>query len=215
MTARETDPRVRVPAIQAILADPDVHHFALSNLSARSAGTLVRRDLGRSASEEFCTACWELTAGNPLLVRELLAAARNERLTGTGENVATLRELASSALGASVLARLGSAAIELARAVAVLGSQPEVSMAAELAGLDPEDAELLADELSSAQILAPARPLDFSHPLVGEAVYAGMPAGARRLAHRRAAAILDRAGVADSVAPHLLLTGPVGDAWTV
>jgi isopenicillin N synthase-like dioxygenase len=39
--------------------------------------------------------------------------------------------------------------------------------------------------------------------------------GARRLAHRRAAAILDRAGAADRVAAHLLATGPAGDAWVV
>ena len=106
---------------------------------------------------------------------------------------------------------MGPDAIELARAVAVLGSQHEVAVAAELAGLDPADAELIADELAAAQILAPARPLDFFHPLIGEAVYAGMALGARRLAHRRAAAILDRTGAADSVAAHLLMTGPAGD----
>jgi hypothetical protein len=38
-----------------------------------------------------------------------------------------------------------------------------------------------------------ARPLDFFHPLVGEAVYAGVGLGAWRLAHQRAATILDRA----------------------
>jgi hypothetical protein len=57
--------------------------------------------------------------------------------------------------------------------------------------------------------------LDFFHPLIGEAVYADLALGARRLAHRRAAAILDRAGAADRVAAHLLATGPAGDAWVV
>src|SRR5262249_48528869 len=69
--------------------------------------------------------------------------------------------------------------------------------------------------LAAAQILAPARPLDFFHTLIGEAVYADLALGARRLAHRRAAAILDRAGAADRVAAHLLATGPGGDAWGV
>jgi hypothetical protein len=67
-------------------------------------------------------------------------------------------------------------------------------VAAELAGLEPAAAELTADGLAAAQILAPARPLDFFHPVIGEAVYADLALGARRLAHRRAAAILDRAG---------------------
>jgi DNA-binding CsgD family transcriptional regulator len=217
VTAREGDPRLRTPTVAAVLDDA-AHRLSLSALGPASAGTLVRRELGRSASPEFCTACWELTGGNPLFVRELLAAARNDRLTGGSESVEALRELASSALSASVrvrLARMGPDAVELARAVAVLGSQPEVATAAELAGLSAVTAELVADELAAAQILAPGRPLDFSHPLIGEAVYADMATGARRLAHRRAASMLDRAGAADAVAAHLLMTGPADDEWVV
>jgi DNA-binding CsgD family transcriptional regulator len=217
VTAREGDPRARTPAVEMVLGDA-AHRLCLSALGPASAGTLVRRELGRNASLEFCAACWELTGGNPLFVRELLAAARNERLTGGAESVGALRVLASSALSPSVrmrLARMGSDAIELAGAVAVLGSQHEVAIAAELAGLDAADAELVADELAAVQILAPGRPLDFSHPLIGEAVYAGMATGARRLAHRRAASILDRTGAADAVAAHLLMTGPAGDEWVV
>ena len=90
-----------------------------------------------------------------------------------------------------------------------------MGVAAELAGLDPAAAELTADRLAAAQILAPTRPLDFFHPLIGEAVYADQALGARRLAHRRAAAILDRAGAANRVAAHLLATGPASDPWVV
>ena len=218
VTVREGDPQARVPAVEAVLSEVTAHRFALSALSPASAEALVRRDLGRTASAGFCAACWELTGGNPLYVRELLAAARNERLTGGEDSVAALRALASSAVGASVLgrlARMGPDAIELARAVAVLGSQHEVAVAAELAGLDAADAELIADELAAAQVLAPVRPLDYFHPLISEAVYAGIALGARRLAHRRAAAILDRTGATDSVAAHLLMTGPAGDNWVV
>jgi DNA-binding CsgD family transcriptional regulator len=216
MTAREGDPRLRLPAVDAVLGDRAAHRFALPALGPTSAETLVRRDLGRAASPRFCSACWELTGGNPLYLRELLAAARNEGLTGGDESIAALRGLASSAVGASVLARLtrlGPDAVEMARAVAVLGSRHEVAVAAELADLDPADAELVADELAAALILAPARPLDYFHPLIGEAVYASIAIGARRLAHRRAATILDRAGATDSVAAHLLMTGPAGDPW--
>jgi DNA-binding CsgD family transcriptional regulator len=104
-------------------------------------------------------------------------------------------------------------AIALAEALAVLGSQNEVITAAAMAGLDVAAAELAADELAAAQILMPARPLDFFHPLIGESVYASIGLGARRLSHRRAAALLDRAGTADRVAAHLLATGPAGDDW--
>src|SRR5207245_2010213 len=214
----EGDPRERANSVAAAAGDPSVHRMGLSALSIASVAALVRAELGPTASAEFCSACSELAGGNPLYVRELLAAARNERLSGAYGDVTALRALASSAVGASVLGRLaqlGSDAVSLAQALAVLGSQTEVGVAAELAGLEPAAAVLTADRLVAAQILAPTRPLDFFHSLIGEAVYADQALGARRLAHRRAAAILDRAGAADRVAAHLLATGPAGDQWVV
>ena len=218
LSVREGDPRGRANLVGAAADHSSVRRVGLSALSAGSVAALVRAELGPAASAEFCSRCWELAGGNPLFVRELLAAARNEGLSGAEDNVTELRALASSAVGPSVLgrlARLGPDAVALAQALAVLGSQTEVGIAAELAALEPAGAELTADRLAAAQILAPARPLDFFHPLIAESVYADLALGARRLAHRRAAAILDRAGAADRVAAHLLATGPAGDAWVV
>ena len=218
LTVREGDPRGRANSVAAAADDSSVYRMGLSALSMASVTALVRAELGPAVSAGFCSAAWELAGGNPLYVRELLAAARNEGLSGAEDSVPALRALASSAVGSLVLgrlARLGGDAVSLTRALAVLGSQTEVGVAAELAGLGPAAAELTADELAAAQILAPARPLDFFHPVIGEAVYADLALGARRLAHRRAAAILDRAGAADRVAAHLLATGPAGDPWVV
>ena len=65
---------------------------------------------------------------------------------------------------------MGADAVALARAVAVLGVGAEVVLAAQLAELDPVVGELTADRLAAAQILAPIRPLEFFHPLIGAAV---------------------------------------------
>ena len=89
--------------------------------------------------------------------------AHNEGLSRAQDSVPELPALASSAVGPSVLgrlARLGPDAVSLAQALAVLGSQTEVGIAAELAALEPAAAELTADRLAAAQILAPARPLE-------------------------------------------------------
>jgi predicted ATPase len=115
-----------------------VQRVGLSALSAASVAALVRAELGSAASAEFCSRCWELAGGNPLFVRELLAAAHNEGLSGAQDSVPELRALASSAVGPSVLgrlARLGPDTVSLAQALAVLGSQTEVGIAAELAAL--------------------------------------------------------------------------------
>jgi DNA-binding CsgD family transcriptional regulator len=74
-----------------------------------------------------------------------------------------------------------------------------------------------SDRLAAAQILAPVRPLEFFHPLIGAAVREDIALGARRVAHRRAAALLDREGEGSlaRVAAHLLACGPAGDRWVV
>ena len=217
VSVRETDPRSGEAVVTGVVNDPAAQHIVLSPLRLNSVTAMVHSQLNEQAGSGFCRACSDLTGGNPLHVSELLAAARYEGLTGSDSDVAVLREIAPAAVSASVQARLMRMrpdAIALAEALAVLGSQTEVAPCAELAGLDPAAAELAADELAAAQFTMSARPLDFFHPLIGEAVYAGVGVGARRLAHRRAATILDRAGAgADRVAAHLLATGPAGDRW--
>jgi predicted ATPase len=175
LSVREGDPRGRANLVGSAADHSSVQRVGLSALSAASVAALVRTELGSAASAEFCSECWELAGGNPLFVRELLAAAHNQGLSGAEESVTDLRALASSAVGPSVLgrlARLGPDAVALAQALAVLGSQTEVGIAAELAALEPAAAELTADRLAAAQILAAARPLDFFHPLIAESVYA-------------------------------------------
>jgi len=219
VSVREGDPRAGERPVRAVVNDPTVHRMGLSPLTAESVAILVRSEMGQVASAEFCTACHELTGGNPLYLRELLAAAREKGMPVRTESVAALRSIAPSAVGTSVLARMGrmrADAVALARALAILGPQTEVTVVAELAELEPGVAELAADTLAAAQILAPVRPLEFFHPLIGEAVYADLAPGARRLGHRRAATILSshHAGV-DRVAAHLLVAGPAADRWVV
>ena len=218
---RSGDPGGDRGELEAVVSDRGVERITLGPLSATAVGAIVRAQLDVEAEEAFCAACWELTGGNPLFVRELLAAARGEGLLARGGSVAALHLIAPAAVGTSVLARLGrmgAQAVALARAVAVLGAGVEVAFAAQLAELDRELAELTADRLAAAQILAPARPLEFFHPLIGAAVLEDIAPGALRVAHRRAAALLDEGGDAGSlaqVAAHLLACGPAGDEWAV
>ena len=206
--------------LEQLVGDDGVQRIALGPLSAAAVGAIVSAQLDEDADPEFCGACAELTHGNPLFVRELLVAAREQGLPARGESVPALQRIAPSAVGPSVLARLrrlGAEAVAVARAVAVLGAGAEVALAAQLAELDPVVAELTADRLAAAQILAPARPLEFFHPLIGAAVREDIAPGARRVAHRRAAALVDREGEGSlpRVAAHLLACGPAGDEWVV
>ena len=219
---RSGDPGGERSELKQLVGDSGVDRIVLGPLTAAGVGAIVRAQLDVEAEEAFCTACWELTGGNPLFVRELLAAARGEGLPARGGSVPALQRVAPAAVGTSVLARLGrlgADTVALARAVAVLGAGAEVALGAQLGGLDPVVAELTADQLAAAQILAPVRPLEFFHPLIGAAVREDIAPGARRVAHRRAATLLDRQGGEEGslalVAAHLLACGPAADGWVV
>ena len=191
-----------------------MQRIPLAPLSTAGVEAIVRAQLDEGADERFCAACWELSGGNPLLLRELLAAARGEGLPAQVASLSALQLIAPAAVGPSVLARLGrmgAEAIALARAVAVLGAGSEVVVAARLAELNPMVAELTADRLAAAQILRPVRPLEFFHPSIGAAVLEDITPGARRVAHRRAAALIDREDEESlpRVAAHLLACGPL------
>ncbi|MFH8629061.1 LuxR C-terminal-related transcriptional regulator [Streptomyces lydicus] len=156
--------------------------------------------------------CGDLTGGNPALLHALLAPHSDSAPTED----ALRATVASGALtGADRwLAPLGTPALALARAVAVLGGGAEVAVSAELAHLTVEEALAAVDQLVDACVLANRTPLAFRHPLLEAMVLGSIAAGTRTALHLRAAALLrDRQAEATSVAHHLLATGPVGEEW--
>ncbi len=216
---RPDDTGTQHSELSRLLTDDPVQRIELRPLSATGVSAIVRTQLDEGADDRFCIACGELTGGNPMFMRELLAAVQSEGLAPRAASVHSLALIAPAAIGTSVLARLGRmgpAAVTLARALAVLGTGAEVRLVASLGGLDPVLAELTADRLAAAQILAPARPLEFFHPLVEAAVREDIAPGARRVAHRRAAALVDAdGGPPGRVAAHLLACAPAADGWAV
>ncbi|HEX2127420.1 MAG TPA: hypothetical protein VHF45_12785 [Thermoleophilaceae bacterium] len=81
----------------------------------------------------------------------------------------------------------------LACAAAVLGDGTSTA-AARLAGAAWEDGERAADALVAAGVLAPKRPLRFTHTVARATIYAFLPPGERAIAHRRAVRVLPEAG---------------------
>jgi hypothetical protein len=72
-TGRSTDPE-GVELWRALTEDPIVEVLQPRSLSPRAVAALVRSRLGADADERFCEACHRATSGNPLFLRELLAA---------------------------------------------------------------------------------------------------------------------------------------------
>jgi DNA-binding CsgD family transcriptional regulator len=204
------------PEDEKLLARLRDHPFAsaiaLSPLGEASVRELVVRALP-DADPPLQVACYEATGGNPFLLHELLATAREQEAI-SAPGVATLHPEAINNSILVRLGRLGEDASRLAVAVAVLGPAAAAQLSTELAGLDPEAATAAADALIAAQILSPGPPLTFVHPIVREVIYADLAPGRRRQEHASAARLLHESDrPAQEVAPQLLAAGPVGEAW--
>ena len=183
-------------------------------LSAAAVTRLVRERLA-GADDGFCRRCLELTAGNPLQLRALLAAIEQQGRAADGVALVAAAELAARSLGRSVLRRLGALSPDaraLARAVAVLEDDAPLGLAGTLATLTSAATLSAADELARADVLRAGDPVGFTHPLVRAAVYGRLGFGERAQLHRRAAGLLAASGApGERVSAHLLESATAGD----
>ena len=188
-------------------------------LTRQATGELIRQRLGHEPDDAFTTACQEVTAGNPLLLRQLLGGLSAERVGPDAEHADVVRAIGPRAVARTVLRRLDRlepSADAVARAVAVLGEQPGLPAIAAQAAVDEATAARAVQALARAEILRSDEPLGFVHPLIRDAVYSELPAPVRALEHERAARLLSELGTApERVAAQLLLAPPRGDAWVV
>lgn len=189
-------------------------------LSIGAVGELLSRVLGRPADASFAQACHTQTSGNPFLLSELAGELAAADLAPSAANASRLREIVPERIGdvvARQLARTGDDARALAAALAVLGAQPELALAAELADLDIARATAAAAQLVAAQILADSHAPRFRHPLLHAAVQAHTPSFERAALHARAAHLLEHRGAAAGLIGTHLLASPAGggEAWAV
>jgi DNA-binding CsgD family transcriptional regulator len=205
--------------LERVAADPNATVLSPAPLSSKAVGEVLSTRLGTDPAEAFAAACHTATQGNPFLLEELVRAVSAERLPADAERAAMVADLGPRSVAQAIARRvraLTPRALELARAVSVLGPDAELRMVAALAGVDLDVAAPAVDALVAAEVLSAARPLDFIHPLARAAVYGDLPSGERAALHGRAARMLaGEAAAASRVAAHLLATEPAGDAWTV
>lgn len=204
--------------LRQLSGEPSARIRAVPSLGAAAVAELVRRRLPE-ADDELCRRCLELTSGNPLQLRELLAAIEQRAQPADASTLPMAAEVAARSLARSVLRRLAALSLDaqvLARGVAVFEDDAPLHLAAELTGLSRAAALAAADELAAADVLRAGDPLGFTHPLVRSAVYGELPYGERARTHRRAAQLLVASGASsERVSAHLLESSPDGDAVVV
>lgn len=218
-TIRTGEPGVDDELLAEVAGDPAARVLQPQPLTGAASARLVRLRLGAAADDAFAAACHTVTAGNPLLLRQLLTALEAEGVVPDAAHAAEVEAIGPRAVARTVLlrlARLPAGTVAVARAVAVLGESPPLPAIATLAGIPEPVAADAIDVLHRAEILRADGPLGFVHPLVRDAVYGELPAARRALEHGRAAHVLADLGAApEAVAAQLLRAPERGDAWPV
>ncbi len=205
--------------LDRIATHPQVAIVRLSPLGQDAVAELARETLGDRTTEDLVASCYEATAGNPFYLRELLQALRQEAVGDSAELARHAKALVPEAVIRSLrvrVGRLGTAAIALARALAVLGDDTPLRLAASLAGLSIAEAAAAADALAGVEILLGREPLRFIHSLVRHAIANDIPASERASRHLDAARkLIEDGSGSERVAAHLLLGRAEGAAWVV
>lgn len=202
----------RSDALAALRTDPVVELRTPAPLGEDA----VDRFLGVSAAgptdPRVVRACHEATGGNPFLLVELVRALREEGVALNGDATPRVNAVAPGQITRNVqarLARLSRSAQDLARAVAVLGDDAPLELAAALADLEIDAAADAAHVLRDAELLDHGRRLRFCHPLLHGAVSDGLNARERDRTHRRAVDLLRaRAAAPEQIAVHILASTP-------
>lgn len=210
---------VELPALMDLLSVRNVTPLPVCALTPAGVAEVVRARFAQ-ADSGFCSACTDVTHGNPHYVQEILRSVEGERLPPSAASSDRLRQLGTAATGRASLFRLlslGPSAIALAHALAVLGNRAQLRLAAQLADLDLDTAAAAADLAVAEGILRGENAVfDFAHPLIGELVAAEVTPTQRGLMHRRAARLLrDHSGLPEVTAGHLLASPAGGEQWAV
>ncbi|MGW3037944.1 BTAD domain-containing putative transcriptional regulator [Streptomyces sp. NPDC001178] len=220
VTALRTGERPALDENEQVLADivqdPTVVHIRPEPLGPAGVDHLVRRRLGALAPEEVVQACRRVSAGLPLLLTHVLGTLET---AGEGADPRVVEEAGIRAVSELLLARLDRlppATADVVRAIAVLGGGASLPAVAAFAELSEQEVATATAALVRAEVVRDQYPLDFVHPLTGEAVLRTVPGQQRPDLQERAARLLDRAGAApERIAAHLLLVPYRGDPRVV
>jgi class 3 adenylate cyclase len=199
VTARDREMGRRHP-VSRVLSDlrrtDDLEEMRLAGLDASGVAALIDAKVGRAITPGLAARLLNRTAGNPFFAAEL---ARD--LDGRGA-LAESAALDSAPVPDAVadlveerLARLEPETERFLAAVAAIGPAAPVALAAEAAGLDPEQADRAVREALSERLVddvVAAQPeVTFPHALVREALIAGSGEADRARLHLAIARALE------------------------
>ena len=208
---RDEDPR-EDGALRACLAslarEQTTRRMRLTGLTAADTAAMIASITDRQLPDSVARTIHAETEGNPLFVGEIVrlleAEGRLEQPLDQPRHGRHLPDTVRQVIDQR-LQRLTTDCRKLLEVACTLGREFGLKELAAVAEIDEEAVLELFDEAIAARVLAEAPTvgrLRFSHALVRDTLYEGLPAGRRRAAHLRAGEILERLHASDPE-PHL------------
>jgi len=198
------------------LGDDPAQRIELGPLSAAAAAELlIRATAGAPLPPHRLAALAERASGNPLFLRELAAQL------SAGRDPETLPRSVEAAIAARI-DRLPATRRRTLRSAAVLGMDVDGPLFDEVAEAEPASPAGGAERLAAlGEFLEPVAPSRwrFSHQLVREVAYEGLPYRRRSELHARTAAAIERSAAgrpeeqAELLAVHYAAGGSHAPAW--
>ncbi|MFE0026366.1 BTAD domain-containing putative transcriptional regulator [Amycolatopsis sp. NPDC059021] len=165
----------------------------------------------------------ERTTGNPLYITELTGTLVREDVLHTVAGVADLADSGSYTAPRGLvdtirrnLDVLSAETREMLRWAAVLGAEFTVTDIAAVVGKRPSELVAAFEESVAANVIVDSDThLAFRHPLLRQAFYDGIAAGARAALHRQAAEALSTVGASVTRVAEQVVAAPVPDPWVL
>lgn len=175
-----------------------------------SAAAVAR--LSPQVHADVAAAVHAASGGNPFYAEQLFTELARQGLSPSEAATAMqVGGLAPETVARGLLVHLTPEARALAAAAAVLGTRSPLRVAVDLSGLDTESGAAAADELRAVHVFSDdVLTLAFTHPVVREAVLAGLRPGDRATLHGAAARALQAENAADDRIAAQLAFAPAG-----
>ena len=152
----------------------ELQELSPSPLRPDAVSALVRDRLGADTSKELCDACSAASGGNPLLLRELLRAGREQGLQA-GDAAAEIEAIDVVTLEGFVRDRVGRCSADAARlalTLAVLAENSDAEIVSEVSGIDGVALAEAAADLGRVELLDELTGSTIREPLLAKAVVA-------------------------------------------
>ncbi|SDG50663.1 regulatory protein, luxR family [Lentzea fradiae] len=204
------------PLIAELRAAPRCEVLELAPLSPRAVEAVVAARLGAAPAPSVVAACYEVSAGNPRVLGELLhglsaCQETDQEADQVADQVAAVHEVGVRVHRARLFAAVraqSAPVVAFAGVLALLGEDADLAIAAEVTAAGSLAAGQAVAALGRAGVLHPGT-VRFAHPEIGRTIIEDMAPAQRERTHSRIARVLsDRGAPVDVVAAHLVCGGP-------